>query len=950
MAPMGCPLSLTSLPVCLSVHPFIRPSVGLLTMPLLQSRLSCARAPLTSPPALNMLRQPPIASLVSPCLPVTSAPPQRNTPPPQCRDCVLLRVAGKLAPFFPPAESKTSAEDEECPICFMYYRGGLNHPSCCKGQTLCTECYLQVRTGPKSAFPTCPFCNKEGLEVTFEGAVTEEQLKEQQEEEQRVLELQIRMREDEIRRDRERQEERERRRAAGLPDLGPMTLDANGDIVAAPPPAPVPTPAPAPAPALLRLAAAQAERQSAALSNDDDDDLALSDLLGPERLGDLPPGAPGGRQWEMQQLEEIMMSEAIARSMTMEQEAAQAEASMTPSRMAAAAAADRAGTAGQADASLRDDTDALTREIEQAVRQAAAESSVQQGTRPVPEIAPVSEGPDEALLAEAETDDDLALALQMSLMGVQELEEASQHGAVDGAGRNLSDSPMMGTPPRISSRTSAQEVKLEASPVDRLPSGWESAVSRRTGEVYFVNTVTGERTFEPPVATRSKRVDSGGGASAETTPHGSPSRIASRSQVTPIRMAQSVAPPATATAPVAAPGSPVSPLAMAAANSGDQRQWIDGLDAPKHLADPVQQPQIGGTAAQPSDYVVDTAAYTVDTSDYTVDAGMDTQPAREPAPEPEQVPSAAPAVVHTPKTQNAEQRRSVSVAQFVDICGTDEATARFTLASVGFDLERAIDRHLSSATSADQSLSLPLPSVNSVIGMADTAPSDGAADTVHAEVVASEDPTYVRQADSQREEAAARQAAARVASRVEGVVDDAAGTTTTASVSMDGDGTAVAPDTLEVEMVNCDHFNDSGSVALSDAATASLQVPPTLAWLEAGDDDDEEDGDSSAAGAAEQHAEVTAPTIVPPKKESEHDGTDVDDEAVDVDTDLALALALSKQLESGGTGGELAAEPSAGEANMDSGGGADGRDAADAVDGSTNAQGAPREPTRAWID
>lgn len=26
----------------------------------------------------------------------------------------------KLAPFFPPAESKTSAEDEECPICFMF--------------------------------------------------------------------------------------------------------------------------------------------------------------------------------------------------------------------------------------------------------------------------------------------------------------------------------------------------------------------------------------------------------------------------------------------------------------------------------------------------------------------------------------------------------------------------------------------------------------------------------------------------------------------------------------------------------------------------------------------------------------------------------------------------------------------------------------------------------------
>ena len=84
----------------------------------------------------------------------------------------------KLAPFFPPAESQRSAEDEECPICFMYYRGGLNHPTCCKGQRLCTECYLQVRSGPEKDVPTCPFCNKVGLEVTFEGAVTEEQLKE----------------------------------------------------------------------------------------------------------------------------------------------------------------------------------------------------------------------------------------------------------------------------------------------------------------------------------------------------------------------------------------------------------------------------------------------------------------------------------------------------------------------------------------------------------------------------------------------------------------------------------------------------------------------------------------------------------------------------------------------------------------------------------------------------
>ena len=67
----------------------------------------------------------------------------------------------KIAPFFPPAESQRSEQDEECPICFMYYRGGLNQTTCCGGQKLCTECYLQVRSAPGSdkLNATCPFCN-----------------------------------------------------------------------------------------------------------------------------------------------------------------------------------------------------------------------------------------------------------------------------------------------------------------------------------------------------------------------------------------------------------------------------------------------------------------------------------------------------------------------------------------------------------------------------------------------------------------------------------------------------------------------------------------------------------------------------------------------------------------------------------------------------------------------
>lgn len=788
-----------------------------------------------------------------------------------------------------------------------------------------------MRTGPKADVPTCPFCNKEGLEVTFEGAVTEEELREQQEEEQKVLELQIRMREEEIKRDRERQVERERRRAAGLPDLGPMTLDANGEIVSAPPPAPEPAPAPA-----------SARRHRASHSDhDDDDELALAELLDSGgRLGDLPPGAPGGRLWEMQQLEEIMMSEAIARSMAMEQDAAQAAASAaesTPSEMAATAAADRAATAARADGSLRDDTDALTRQIEQAVRQGAAQTGAQRERRPAPEIAPVSEGADEALLAEAEMDDDLAMALRMSLMSAHELEEAARPaGAANSVDRDLGDSPVMRTPPRISSHTSAQEVKLEASPVGRLPSGWESAVSRRTGEVYFVNTVTGERTFDPPVTTaRAKRLGSGGRASADdTTPQGSPTRNASRS---PVRMTQGLSAPGTAAAPVAGPGSPVSPLAMEAARTGDTRQWIDGQD------DPVQQPQVGAAGAEPPDYVVDAAAYTVDSSDYTVDVAPYNPHAVEPAPEPEQVPSAAPAVVDRSTEQPSETSRDVVVAQFVDVCGTDETTARFTLASVGFDLERAIDRFLTGATPAD--------------------------------ATTEQQPRL--EPDVQLEEDASQPMA---------VVDDTSGTTTTTSVDLDGDGAVDAPDTLEVEAVdvsseprsddaaegqadasptatatsvnldtgaavdapgaleagavNGGSFDYGGSAALSDEAAESLQAPPTLAWLDTEDGDDEEDGDSPTAGGAGQRSEVAAPTIGPP----EHDDTDVDDEAVDMNADLALALAMSAQLETGGSEvGATGREPSAGATNADIGGGG-------GAAGSMNTGGARREPAKAWVD
>lgn len=52
------------------------------------------------------------------------------------RKMVLER---KIAPFFRGEEEG----EEECPICMLYYSGGLNRANCCQ-QGLCSECYLQI--------------------------------------------------------------------------------------------------------------------------------------------------------------------------------------------------------------------------------------------------------------------------------------------------------------------------------------------------------------------------------------------------------------------------------------------------------------------------------------------------------------------------------------------------------------------------------------------------------------------------------------------------------------------------------------------------------------------------------------------------------------------------------------------------------------------------------------
>lgn len=123
-----------------------------------------------------------------------------------------LIIEKKLAPFYPGREEKDSPEHDECPICFMFYAGGLNQTKCChKG--VCTECFLQIKKpGAPLADSICPFCNRARFTVIFMGPKSREERMKEEMEEQKVLELQEKIRQEEIERDLERDKQKRQER------------------------------------------------------------------------------------------------------------------------------------------------------------------------------------------------------------------------------------------------------------------------------------------------------------------------------------------------------------------------------------------------------------------------------------------------------------------------------------------------------------------------------------------------------------------------------------------------------------------------------------------------------------------------------------------------------------------------------------------------------------------
>jgi len=111
-----------------------------------------------------------------------------------------------VAPFYPGTPDPASPDDEECPICMLYYTGGLNRSVCCN-YSVCTECFYSLR--PTANAPIqCPFCQRPDYAVRFSGPLTQEERKKIQDEEKKVKDLEAKMRQEEIERDFQREKAR----------------------------------------------------------------------------------------------------------------------------------------------------------------------------------------------------------------------------------------------------------------------------------------------------------------------------------------------------------------------------------------------------------------------------------------------------------------------------------------------------------------------------------------------------------------------------------------------------------------------------------------------------------------------------------------------------------------------------------------------------------------------
>jgi len=138
----------------------------------------------------------------------------------------------RLAPFFPGQEESSETDLEECPICFLFYPGGLNRSTCCK-KGICTECFLQIKKPNGQAI--CPFCQRGSYTVIFTGPLAKEEKEKEAWEQQQVIEAKIRMRNDEIEQDKVRERKKRERASLSLSDSEPGSPSLSSPPSSSPP-------------------------------------------------------------------------------------------------------------------------------------------------------------------------------------------------------------------------------------------------------------------------------------------------------------------------------------------------------------------------------------------------------------------------------------------------------------------------------------------------------------------------------------------------------------------------------------------------------------------------------------------------------------------------------------------------------------------------------------------
>ncbi|KAL3899537.1 MAG: hypothetical protein SGCHY_001971 [Lobulomycetales sp.] len=73
----------------------------------------------------------------------------------------------RLAPFYRGLDDEDDQPVLECPICFLYYPSNINYTRCCE-QPICSECFVQVKRSLENLDPcSCPYCVESDFGVVY---------------------------------------------------------------------------------------------------------------------------------------------------------------------------------------------------------------------------------------------------------------------------------------------------------------------------------------------------------------------------------------------------------------------------------------------------------------------------------------------------------------------------------------------------------------------------------------------------------------------------------------------------------------------------------------------------------------------------------------------------------------------------------------------------------------